>query len=115
LSTLFPYTTLFRSIADIESITRWRRRKWRGNFDWPSKAGRALPSSSATNGPRWESKISRPAISGRSYTKNCLRISLPSRLCHPEIGRAHVERAHDSFQVAQRDSSTSLGMTEQMY
>src|SRR5438105_3515088 len=103
------------AIADIESITPWRRRKWRGNFDWPSKAGRGLPSSSATNGPRWESKISKPANSGRSHTKNCLRMSLPSRLCHPESGSCRIERAHDTFKLAQRDSSTSLGMTEQMY
>src|SRR5438132_4585463 len=103
------------AIADIESITPWRRRKWRGNFDWPSKAGRGLPSSSATNGPRWESKISKLANSGRSHTKNCLRMSLPSRLCHPESGSCRIERAHDTFKLAQRDSSTSLGMTEQMY
>src|SRR5205814_9507941 len=72
-------------------------------------------SASATNGPRWESKISKPANSGRSHTKNCLRMSLPSRLCHPESGSCRIERAHDTFKLAQRDSSTSLGMTEQMY
>src|SRR5947208_98484 len=43
-----------RGLADFASIIPWRRRKWRGNFDWPSKPARALPSSSATNGRRWE-------------------------------------------------------------
>src|SRR5439155_17440187 len=83
--------------------------------DWPRKAGSALPSSSATNGRRWEGKISRPASSGRSHTQNCLRISLPSRLCHPKSGSGRIERAHDTFKLARRDSSTSPGMTEQMY